>query len=166
MNKTCHLIIDTNIIFSLLYGEGKPTKNLILDYAKAKEICFNILDTNVTEWINVEYAKHHRKIRYRDQLSDALSHIGTVAEIPVMHDSKAVKWAQYICSLKKYIRPLSRQTLSQNDCILLSYALENPWTLVTLDTLLIRAYCAESRTIGRKMNLLVTEDYVWDDECR
>jgi len=64
---------------------------------------------------------------------------------------------------KKYIKRFSRETLSRNDCHLLKYALDNPWTLMTLDHLLIRAYCSEAKDLGLTPNLLVPKDWVWEE---
>jgi hypothetical protein len=158
--------MDTSMLLDLLHENDQFTIKLIQDFASGKKINFIILDIILTEWTNIEHKKYHpfKKISHRrNQLTHALHQFGAVTEIPTWYDSDEWVWAEKKYNSKKYVKPVSRETLSRTDCVLLKFALDNPWTLVTLDHLLIRAYCTEIEILGLNKNILVPEDWVWED---
>jgi len=153
------------MLLDLIHENDQFTIKLIQDFANGKKINFIVLDIILTEWIGIEHKKYHpfKTIsNQRDQLKYALRSFGTVTEIPTWYNSDEFVWAEKLRQSRKYVKPLSRETLSRIDCILLKYALDNPWTLVTFDHLLIRAYYTEMKILGLEQNILVPEDWIWE----
>jgi len=158
--------MDTSLLIDLLHENDQFTINLIQNHANGKKINFILLDIILTEWVGIEYSKYHsfkETPHQRDKLKHALSQYGTATEIPTWFNSDEMVWADKIYHSKKYIKPLSRETLSRTDCILLKFAIDNPWTLFTLDHLLIRAYCTEMKNLDLNENILVPKDWVWEE---
>ena len=153
LTDTCDLLMDTNVILDFVYN-GNYTKNLILDFADGKKINFVILETIKTEWHNIERKGDIHL--HRDQLDAELIQYGTIQEIPIQYYSKAQLWAERLYRQEKFKRPLSGDTLSRNDCMLLRWALDNyNYTLVTRDNLLIFAYESMCESMYRKCNIFV-----------
>ena len=164
MSDTCNVLMDTSVLLELVHESNRSTKKLIQEYAGNKKINFIILEDILTEWFGVgsiKYPYSKNVFKNRNELKNELIPWGTVTEISTWYESKESVWVEKMYRSKKHIWNLSRTSLSRNDCRLLKYALDNSCTLVSLDRLLIKAYCFEAKEVCIERNILVPTDREW-----
>ena len=138
----CSPLLDTNIIFDVFDGnEDVITK--LKNYQGGENLQFLALDRVIIEFINMLGHEHQKKT---DQIEiiDKLMTLGKLKTPTLDHNSEFAYKARELCESEEY-KSKDGVPLSETDCFLLEFTIENGCVLVTHDNALYEATKNEIR---------------------
>ena len=138
----CSPLLDANIIFDVFDGnEDIITK--LKNYQGGENLQFLALDRVIIEFINMLGHEHQKKT---DQIEiiEKLMTLGKLKTPTLDHNSELAYKARELCESEKY-KSKDGVPLSETDCLLLEFTIENGCVLVTHDNALYEATKNEIR---------------------
>lgn len=137
------LLLDTMMIHDYLSGID-ISKNLQLRSGR-NDLKIILLDRIIRETINMSRDRYGKNFQY-DEIIQKISQLGHTRIEKIDHASKSSLRARELFESEKYKNDLG-VPLSETDCLLLVWYLENDVDLITRDRLMIDASTQEGRTI-------------------
>ena len=132
----CSPLLDANIIFDVFDGnEDVITK--LKNYQGGENLQFLVLDRVIIEFINM-LDHHHQKKTDQVEVIEKLMTLGKLKTPTLDHNSELAYKARELCESKKY-KSKDGVPLSETDCLLLEFTIENGCVLVTHDNALYEA---------------------------
>ena len=141
----CSPLLDTNIIFDVFDGnEDVITK--LKNYQGGENLQFLALDRVIIEFINMMDYVHHKNTDQVEVIKKLMT-LGKL-KIPTLdHNSEFAYKARELCESEEY-KSKDGVPLSETDCYLLEFTIENGCVLVTHDNVL---YKATKKEIGLRV---------------
>ena len=138
----CNLLLDANIIFDVFDGnEDIITK--LKNYQGGENLQFLVLDRVIIEFINM-MGHAHKKNTDSVKVIEKLMTLGKLRTPTLDHNSELAYKARELCESEKY-KGKDGKPLSETDCFLLEFTIENGCVLVTHDIPLYEATKNEIR---------------------
>jgi len=138
----CSPLLDANIIFDIFDGnEDVITK--LKNYQGGKNLQFLALDRVIIEFINM-MGYEHQKNTDSVEVIEKLMTLGKYKTPTLDHNSEFAYKARELCESEEY-KSKDGKPLSETDCYLLEFTIENGCVLVTHDNAL---YEATKKEIG------------------
>ena len=138
----CSPLLDANIIFDVFDGnEDIITK--LKNYQGGENLQFLALDRVIIEFINMLGHEHQKKTD-QVEIIEKLMTLGKLKTPTLDHNSELAYKARKLCESEKY-KSKDGVPLSETDCFLLEFTIENGCVLVTHDNVL---YEATKKEIG------------------
>ena len=132
----CNLLLDANIIFDIFDGnEDIITK--LKNYQGGKNLQFLALDRVIFEFINM-MGHAHKKNTDSVEVIEKLMTLGKLKTPTLDHNSEFAYKARELCESEEY-KSKDGVPLSETDCYLLEFTIENGCVLVTHDNVLYEA---------------------------
>ena len=141
----CNPLLDANIIFDVFDGnEDVITK--LKNYQGGENLQFLALDRVIIEFINMMDYVHHKNTDQVEVIKKLMT-LGKL-KIPTLdHNSEFAYKARELCESEEY-KSKDGVPLSETDCYLLEFTIENGCVLVTHDNVL---YKATKKEIGLRV---------------
>ena len=138
----CNPLLDTNIFFDVFDGNEEIITKL-KNYQGGENLQFLALDRVIIEFINMLGHEHQKKT---DQIEiiEKLMTLGKLKTPTLDHNSELAYKARELCESEKY-KSKDGVPLSETDCLLLEFTIENGCVLVTHDIPLYEATKNEIR---------------------
>ena len=149
----CNLLLDANIIFDV-FDNNEDIITKLKNYQGGENLQFLALDRVIIEFINMLGHEHQKKT---DQIEiiEKLMTLGKLKTPTLDHNSELAYKARELYESEKY-KSKDGVPLSETDCLLLEFTIENGCVLVTHDNTLyeatkneIRFRAGESELIAR-----------------
>ena len=138
----CSPLLDTNIIFDVFDGnEDIITK--LKNYQGGENLQFLVLDRVIIEFINM-LDHHHQKKTDQVEVIEKLMTLGKLKTPTLDHNSEFAYKARELYESEEY-KSKDGVPLSETDCYLLKFTIENGCLLVTHDNALYEATEREIR---------------------
>ena len=138
----CSPLLDANIIFEVFDGnEDVITK--LKNYQGGENLQFLALDRVIIEFINM-MGHAHQKNTDKVEVIEKLMTLGKLKTPTLDHNSEFAYKARELCESEEY-KSKDGVPLSETDCYLLEFTIENGCVLVTHDNVL---YEATKKEIG------------------
>ena len=149
----CNPLLDTNIFFDVFDGNEEIITKL-KNYQGGENLQFLALDRIIIEFINMMGHEHQKNIDSVEVIEKLMT-LGKLKTPTLDHNSELAYKARELCELEKY-KSKDGVPLSETDCLLLEFTIENGCVLVTHDNALyeatkneIRFRAGESELIAR-----------------
>lgn len=143
-SQPAHFLVDTMVVHEIINKTDVMDK--LKKYAGKRNPTIFILDRTVDETHNMEMHEYSQMYS-REEILSILKGQCQVEFIEVNWKSKRAQQALKIYESKQYVNK-DGIPLSKTDAILLVWALDNSWILITRDMTLVKA----SKEEGRKAN--------------
>ena len=138
----CSPLLDTNIIFDV-FDSNEEIITKLKNYQGGENLQFLALDRIIHEFINTQAHKFQKKVSIVDVI-EKLSTLGKLKTPTLNHNSELAYKARELCESEEY-KSKDGVPLSETDCFLLEFTIENGCVLVTHDNVL---YEATKKEIG------------------
>ena len=141
----CSPLLDTNIFFDVFDGNEEIITKL-KNYQGGENLQFLALDRVIIEFINMMDYVHHKNTDQVEVIKKLMT-LGKL-KIPTLdHNSEFAYKARELCESEEY-KSKDGVPLSETDCYLLEFTIENGCVLVTHDNVL---YKATKKEIGLRV---------------
>jgi len=159
VSQPAHFLVDTMIVHDII--NKKYVMEKLENYAVERNPTIFILDRIVDETHNMEIYEYSQEYSNEEILS-ILKGQCQAELIKVNWNSKRALRAREIYESKRYLNK-DGIPLSKTDAVLLVWAQENSWILITRDTTLIRAAKEEGKKANKTIRVFNPFVSAWHD---